>query len=80
MTDLKHDDQTGNAANNTPVSLCGEPTEEVDSFACPGSLLERHETEISLLVGKVMAGFITLQNFWAPKEIETRTKLSLIQM
>ena len=56
------------------------PTEELDSFAYPGSLLEEARAEISLLVGKVMAGFITLQNFWAPKEIETRTKLSLIQM
>ena len=60
MTDLKQDDQTGNLANNTPVSLCGEPTEEVDSAAYPGSLLEEARTEVSLLVGKVMAGFITL--------------------
>lgn len=51
MTDPKQDDQTGNAANNTPVLLRGQPTEEGDSFAYLRSIVNKDEarTKISLL-------------------------------
>ena len=63
-----------------PVTLGGQPLEEVDSFTYLGSIVDKQggtDMDAGARIGKARAAFIMLKNIWNSKVIGTQTKLRI---
>ncbi|KAL0188422.1 hypothetical protein M9458_015521, partial [Cirrhinus mrigala] len=65
---------------STPVTVGGEPIQEVESFVYLGSIVDTQggtDRDVTARIGKARAAFVMLKNIWASREITTATKLRI---
>ena len=69
-----------NTSAQEPVTVCGEPIKEVQSFTYLGSVVDKQggtDRDVVSRIGKARAAFIMLKNIWASKKISQATKIRL---
>ena len=69
-----------NTANTSPVSLRGEPIEDVDSFTYLGSIVGKTggtDEDIKARIQKARNAFPMMKNIWKSGNIRLQTKLRL---
>nr|KAG5708163.1 hypothetical protein BaRGS_002899 [Batillaria attramentaria] len=69
-----------NTNANTPVTVGGEPTREVESFVYLGSVVDGQggtDRDVTAIIGKARAAMVMLKNVWASKVVSIRTKLRI---
>ena len=71
-----------NTTANTPVTVDGEPINEVESFVYLGSIIDEKggtDKDLSARIGKARGAFVMLRNIWSSRKINTRTKLRIFK-
>ncbi|RXN15856.1 endonuclease-reverse transcriptase [Labeo rohita] len=69
-----------NTTVSTPVTVGGEPIQEVESFVYLGSIVDTQggtDRNVTARIGKARSAFVMLKNIWASREITTATKLCI---
>ena len=69
-----------NTNANSPVTVCGEPIREVESFVYLGTVVDQQrgtDRDVTARIGKARAAFVMLKNIWASGGISMRAKLCI---
>ncbi len=70
-----------NAAREGPVMLDGTPLEEVESFTCLRSIIDKKgstDADVRARIGKARAAFLQLKNVWSSRELSQHTKVHIV--
>jgi len=63
-----------------PVKLEGNEIDEVETFTCLGSIIDKHggtDADVKARIGKARGAFIQFKNIWSSKVLSLHTKISL---
>ena len=69
-----------NTTTEHPVTLRGEPPEDVESFSYLGSTIDKlggTDADIKIRIQKARTTFAAMRNIWSSRNITTQTKLRL---
>ena len=69
-----------NTTANTPITVGGKLTKEVESFVYLGSTITKQggtDEDVTSRIGKARCAFIMLKKAWTSKEISTYTKMRI---
>ncbi|VDO87360.1 unnamed protein product [Schistosoma curassoni] len=68
------------ADNSNPITVDGEPLEDVESFTYLGSIIDEQgglDADVKARIGKARAAFLQLKNIWNSKQLPTNIKVTI---